>query len=1041
MSIRLFNEDGSSAISGGGIRLFSDEQRSSIDSYNAEYVAQKKKEEEQRRLAAEAQAKIDAERNKPLLQKVGEYISGQANFVKENPVQAAKNVGSTFVSGIKAAGEDMSAPLTAGIYNKANEDILRQKQEGDNRLIAKIKTTTDPAQKQKLLQALNSQPDTQIDVMKEVQPLNKTPLQVYSDFAMLGLDMLGFAAAAEGIAVAGGKALMKSGVKGFGGTVLESGTSKFGVSGFGNTMVKQTGAKGLTGAMAESGSKSVVENLVKKTFFRSVLEGAGWGSSYGSLGAAQQGGGIKDIAKGAIIGGTIGAAIPAVTLGIGKGISAVKDAPMNKIRQNITNEYETHLITNVTDAKIATELLDNGSKSLKISASLPESLTHIGEDLSQKETLMASEEGQRSLASTVVHSKMSPESKKAVYNEIVNSGLFKVEKGDSQDEVIQKGIESILANGENIRPQLNLTSNYTDSVLGVINPQLNEMETTLAEKAAGEIASNTNPVEPTVKTTMETPKVNEPVMAINTPDGRIYTKLSPEEQAFFKDEINNVIQTPGKEPLHIDSGEATKLRAKQISREDFLQQYPEAQKSFDKFNQVPEPTTKTANNITITNATSQELQDSGVVKDMKDYIPDGGQLIKVGDKNVGWVQIDDNGVLQVIEVLPEYRQQGIARNALKQLFDSKEIKSFNLTEDGKKLMESIGKTTTDKDGFSITKIENEPVKQTPTSPPKEIPIEKGATTPAKEPTFPEKTGQPRKIPDEVINSEKFGQIYDELASAEAGKRYVTDSGETVAKKSSFPTWVPDKYTKENGTVVSLRDRKLFDKVQEHLTEGTVPTDETQLALYDIIHNEARLRSDMPQVEFPSEGRVVKDRRVSPEKPVKSSSNEKAVDSFSKRYNESFDTGIEPTAHDISHHREQIKKALDMAEEDYPRLVRIAIGVEKSDEVLSNAAAKIVLENAVKDGDAEAMRLVLVRTDARLTRAGQEVEFSKELTKSDSAFGAVRDVVNSRRKAVEEKIGKGKKISTEVNKTVKEIESNITKNDKTSWTNFVNNIRC
>jgi hypothetical protein len=74
-------------------------------------------------------------------------------------------------------------------------------------------------------------------------------------------------------------------------------------------------------------------------------------------------------------------------------------------------------------------------------------------------------------------------------------------------------------------------------------------------------------------------------LAVNTPKGRIYTDLTPGEQAFFNNEIKNIPQTAGKEVLHLDSGTKTIENATKVSQSEFLKQYPEAQQAFDKFNQ------------------------------------------------------------------------------------------------------------------------------------------------------------------------------------------------------------------------------------------------------------------------------------------------------------------------------------------------------------------------------------------------------------------------------------------------------------------------
>lgn len=72
-------------------------------------------------------------------------------------------------------------------------------------------------------------------------------------------------------------------------------------------------------------------------------------------------------------------------------------------------------------------------------------------------------------------------------------------------------------------------------------------------------------------------------LAVETPKGRIQTKLSPAEQKFFMDEIKNLQQTKGKNILHLDSGAMGQNKVRVVSREEFLRLYPEAKKSFEKF--------------------------------------------------------------------------------------------------------------------------------------------------------------------------------------------------------------------------------------------------------------------------------------------------------------------------------------------------------------------------------------------------------------------------------------------------------------------------
>jgi len=80
-------------------------------------------------------------------------------------------------------------------------------------------------------------------------------------------------------------------------------------------------------------------------------------------------------------------------------------------------------------------------------------------------------------------------------------------------------------------------------------------------------------------------RAKEPLMAAEINGKRITTPLNKAERDFFYNERENLIQTEGKPILHLDSGlESTRIPP--VSRAEFLKLYPEAQKSFDKFNQV-----------------------------------------------------------------------------------------------------------------------------------------------------------------------------------------------------------------------------------------------------------------------------------------------------------------------------------------------------------------------------------------------------------------------------------------------------------------------
>jgi len=98
------------------------------------------------------------------------------------------------------------------------------------------------------------------------------------------------------------------------------------------------------------------------------------------------------------------------------------------------------------------------------------------------------------------------------------------------------------------------------------------------------------------------------------------------------------------------------------------------------------------------------------------------------------------------------------------------------------------------------------------------------------------------ISDEEFNSEAGAEVWQELQTAEAGKRITLKQpgeigpGETVGiigQKSSFPAWIPSK----------LRHQKLINHVLKHLNERTVPEKgKAVIELYKIARDEITQRN-------------------------------------------------------------------------------------------------------------------------------------------------------------------------------------------------------
>jgi hypothetical protein len=126
-----------------------------------------------------------------------DFAKGQYQYAKENPKQAAKNVASLPIAGLLKLNKSGTDVLTAGIYNKTNEEIDRQEREMDLKILEKMKKTSDPKKKADLAKLLQ-QPSNRIDVMKEAPSLNKTPWQIAAEAgeAMVDVATLGVGAPA-----------------------------------------------------------------------------------------------------------------------------------------------------------------------------------------------------------------------------------------------------------------------------------------------------------------------------------------------------------------------------------------------------------------------------------------------------------------------------------------------------------------------------------------------------------------------------------------------------------------------------------------------------------------------------------------------------------------------------------------------------------------------------------------------------------------------------------------------------------------------------
>jgi len=82
------------------------------------------------------------------------------------------------------------------------------------------------------------------------------------------------------------------------------------------------------------------------------------------------------------------------------------------------------------------------------------------------------------------------------------------------------------------------------------------------------------------------------------------------------------------------------------------------------------------------------------------------------------------------------------------------------------------------------------------------------------------------IPEELFDSKRGMEVFEELQNSKRGERIVTEEG-TTGISSSFPEWVPD----------DLRSRGVFNAVEKHLLEGTIPTKTKEVQVYNLVHEQ------------------------------------------------------------------------------------------------------------------------------------------------------------------------------------------------------------
>lgn len=361
---------------------------------------------------------------------VGDVVKKEAKFAWNNPGTAAKNVGEAITSSERAFSQDIlqtgTLLLSEGMIDKANNEAFSQSQAQQQKVLDQIKRTTDPARRNSLAKLLKTTQPTTINTMEDYSVLNKTPLQIVGDAVGVALDVatLGYAKGGE----ESFKLLLKSPI-----------------------------------------AKPAILDVIKEPLWKSLVKTAAIGGAYGATNAVQQGEtSIKEIGKSAAIGAVAGGALDIGARFAGKVVSDTIDL----VKSAVSSVYKKDVTAGV-DTALHTELKANAKDSPVISASLQDVFRHYNVDLAalDKKEILNNPDKEAAYAADMVIKKMSPEAKSAIMKEV----KVVAAEGGSERDRLSNAIASVLKlpGTRDMAPTL---AKYTDSVLGVVNPEVTKVE-------------------------------------------------------------------------------------------------------------------------------------------------------------------------------------------------------------------------------------------------------------------------------------------------------------------------------------------------------------------------------------------------------------------------------------------------------------------------------------------------------------------------------------------------------------------------------------
>jgi hypothetical protein len=309
----------------------------------------------------------------------------------------------------------------------------------------------------------------------------------------------------------------------------------------------------------------------------------------------------------------------------------------------------------------------------------------------------------------------------------------------------------------------------------------------------------------------------------------------------------------------------------------------------------------------------------------------------------------------------------------------------------------------------------------------------------------------------------LSQIFTEMEVAQAGSRVRMENGETVGFSSTFPAWVPetlrskDLFDKVLSGITDIENikfpdgnksaqRSLYNEILQEIDRSTgLDTSENRTAIIDAYENIKQTPKALPRSATGS--------KEPKSKEVEKNVTLKPIGTGEKKLS-TLGVGVEQKAvekklieslADLPEYKQvnmkdQAEKALKLIETDPELATNVALGKENSPRgLLPEAVFTAVEEKAVREGSIDLITQLAKSTlVSQATAMGQRIRALAERN-TDSPVNAIRQVIEDRKKALEEKFKQP--IAKTREKIVRQIKSKIKTPNKADWNSFIDSIEC